>query len=185
MVIEHIFITTLDGPLALERARQFLERRSFYRVSDESRYERLRSGTSAMPEKLRLIVCRGEEKPAAAKTVADLPQHVSVEFDRGRVTLAAEIVPSPLWGGAGIFHSDGHPARMQLHEELLHAIATGLERTLTQDISLEEADRAWAAAEQNIAEAAAARRKRITIGVGIFILLIVLIIVFVSILPLL
>lgn len=163
----------------MELARQFLERRRFYLVYDDEHDEPVEQSlfsAAARPQKLRLELRRGEQKASAAKSVAELPQQVAIEFDRGRVTLAAEIVPSAAWGGAGIMSSAGQRARMNLHHELLHGIAIGLEHILTRDVSLEEADKAWHNAEQSIALAAENRHKRhLKIG-GALILFIVIVV---------
>ncbi|MGC3970785.1 MAG: hypothetical protein QM775_26660 [Pirellulales bacterium] len=169
MIIEHVFVTTLDGPTTIERIRRFLGVGGFYLTTSSPPELREWAGlpggpSSSAPLKLRMR--RGEDKAKQALNVAALPQEAAVEFDRGRVTLAIDITPSPVWGGAGVFNAEGSESKMQLHQTMLHAIAVGIELVAAHDRSEAEAAAPWREAERCIFEAAAARtrRRRITVG---------------------
>lgn len=78
MVVEHSFITTLDAADALGATRDLLLSRNWI----------IKSETPTAVE-----ATAGEANVQKAKSVHTLPQHILVEFDRGRVTLAASITP--------------------------------------------------------------------------------------------
>src|SRR3712207_6576985 len=82
MVVEHVFVTTLEAPDALTRASEFLAAGGF--VVQEQKAFPL-GGWNAVE------VTRGKSNAARAKSVEELPQRVRVEWDRGRVTVAAYI----------------------------------------------------------------------------------------------
>jgi hypothetical protein len=164
LVIEHVFVTTLDGPTALERIRQFLGNRGFLTtlapVATSRQWDMLPDAAAGPATPLRLQMRRGEEKAAKAESIARLPQAAAVEFDRGRVTLAVEIELSPAWGGLGLFHPEGREKKTELHRRLLYTIATGIEQVVLQDLPEQDAAVAWRDVERQIAEAAANRRRR-------------------------
>jgi len=82
MVIEHIFITTLEAPEALQRAAQFLNSRGFQATPQAA----FAMGGQAWSV---LEMTRGKKNPSRAKSVVELPQQIRMEWDRGRVTVAA------------------------------------------------------------------------------------------------
>jgi len=77
MVIEHVFVTTLDGDQAIGLAANMLAMAG-YAVS------------SATPTGL--TARRGKKRPVSRK-IARLPHDVQLTYDRGRVTAAIAIMP--------------------------------------------------------------------------------------------
>lgn len=76
MLVEHSFVTTLEKEDALRVAAEFLRVLGF---SDPVRTES------------RLLARRGLAKPKGNVSFIDLPQTVELEFDRGRVAVAASL----------------------------------------------------------------------------------------------
>ena len=91
MVVEHTFITTIEGHDALRMAWELLVSRGFAPLPP---LEAAQLPHSPNAVELR----RGRENPDRAKSVVELPQFVRVEWDRGRVTVAAAITPRTAWG---------------------------------------------------------------------------------------
>jgi hypothetical protein len=163
MVIEHSFVTTLEGPEVLQAAAAFLQDRGF-----------LSAKASAAPASTSLQMRRGQTNPARARTVADLPQFIRLDFDRGRVALAASITPSAVWGGRSLTNTElqdtSQSKRMILHTDLLMAILSGLERLLVQRTPSEVAAQDWLKAEERIASAARRHKRNTRIGLVVLIL---------------
>lgn len=132
MLVEHVFITTLDAEPALEAARLFLGQLGF-------REERC-DDTAA----IRFL--RGHLDPRAVRTISEQPQCVLLDFDRGRVTVAASIRE--------------HRKAGQLHTDLLLALTRGLELLLAQGQPAAEARDEWDRVEERIASDVAARWRR-------------------------
>lgn len=173
MVIEHTFVTTRDAADIMQAAMHFLAARGFAQPA----------GPAAFPmggEWKDLELRRGRKNAARAKSVVELPQIARVHFDRGRVTVLLTIEASHAWGGSGggfqLTHGSiqGNPKKMQLHTQLLMAIATGLEDVLLHNTAPEVAIQSWDRAEQAAHAAAKKRRRRnaiiavVVIGIGLF-----------------
>lgn len=154
MVIEHTFVTTLDASEALQAASSFLEQCGFSAASP------------TRPSSLEMR--RGKSNPGRARSVAELPQSIRLDFDRGRIGLALSITPSPAWGGGSWLNSEVEIKatdqkllkRMKLHTDMLIAIAGGLEKILVHRAAADVASREWAEAEERIADAARRRKRR-------------------------
>ncbi len=167
MVIEHSFVTTMDGPQAMRAAEAFLGERGFatahapaFPVGD------------ATAESLEMR--RGKNNPSRAKSVSELPQAIRVDFDRGRVTVAASITPSHAWGASkwqwtSVGAIKERPERMALHQGLLLGIVNGLEQLLVNREPPDRAAMAWHGVETHIAAAARKRKRRNLITLAIFI----------------
>jgi hypothetical protein len=167
MVVEHVFVSALPPAEVMSRASAFLAARGFEHVRETS-FPVGQDGWTALQMR------RGRKNPARAKTVAELPQTVRVEYDRGRVAVAISITASAAWGASGGFAissaiTSERPKRMKLHAALLHAIARGLEILLAHDQSGQADYAAWDASETDIR--AAARRRRIRSVIVLIILL--------------
>ena len=76
MLVEHTFVTTMDGPEALALARDFLLMGGFCVTSQVDNILEAR---------------RGREKSRQAVGMLQLPQQVRMEFDRGRVNVAVQL----------------------------------------------------------------------------------------------
>ena len=152
MVIEHVFITTKDAPEALRLASEFLTAQGFA-VQGQDGFQL--GGWTA------LEVTRGKANAGRAKSVEELPQRVKVEWDRGRVTVAAYIQAfagrQSFSIGSGTELPPNSP-KVRLHAQLMGAIAQGLELLLAYHRPPEEARGPWAAVSAAIA--ADARRRR-------------------------
>jgi uncharacterized membrane protein YidH (DUF202 family) len=179
VVIEHSFITTLGPDETMDRARAFLESRGF--VADT------RAGFALGPtQRDRLEMRRGKAKLRQAKSVSQLPQAAQIHWDRGRVDVGLSIEPSAVWGGNTFMQMNigltsnsavvGNPKKMQMHTDLLMAIANGLEAVIVEGQPTDMAAAAWDNVERTIAEAARRRRRRNMITVIVLVLIIVAVI---------
>jgi len=130
LMVEHIFVTTSDGPAALATARELFERLGF-------REERARDGAVEFH--------RGVRDPRYTKSLDKSPQQVRLDYDRGRVTFAARIEftrkPKPL------------------HRDLLRALAEIAEACIGQHRPLQEARTAWDSVAARVAGDTARRRR--------------------------
>ena len=77
MVVEHVFVTTLDATPAMQLAANMLREAGYTLDSLTTRELRARRGTGGLMN----------------HTVAELPHNIHMTFDRGRVTLAVAIQP--------------------------------------------------------------------------------------------
>jgi hypothetical protein len=111
---------------------------------------------------------RGRDNPSRARNVAELPQSIRLDFDRGRIGLAVSITPSAAWGGRSLLASEveirandkASLKRLQLHTDMLMGIASGLEQVLVHRAPAEAAAQQWIAAEERIAVATRRRKRR-------------------------
>jgi hypothetical protein len=165
VVIEHVFVTTLEAPDALRLASEFLTAGGFL-VQQQPGFQ-LGGWTT-------LEVARGRSNAARAKSIDDLPQRVRVEWDRGRVTVAAYIQAfgrGSFSVGSGV-ELPAHSPKVRLHAQLMTAIAHGLELLLAYQRPFPEAQQAWASVAVLVREDARRRRRNsvitITVLVAIF-----------------
>ena len=175
MVIEHTFITTMEAADALRAASEFLTARGFS-VNRESAFAVGGGGGGQWDT---LEVTRGVKSAARAKSVAELPQRVRLEFDRGRVTIAAAIE----YFQRGSFtvgsqkEPPAHSPKVRLHVDLLSSLVEGLEQALARRVPPLQAGAAFDAVQRRIeTDAAHRRRKRRTtlvILIAIFVILFV------------
>jgi len=119
MIVEHAFISTRDGAEVQASARDLLLTLGFSPTV-----------TSAPPTPDCLDLSRGRRHARQAVYRLDRqPQRVRVEFDRGRVTIAASIEP----------HGRPH----DLHRELLLLLATLIEQRVAGGTNLAELRTPW------------------------------------------
>jgi hypothetical protein len=171
MVIEHVFVTTLEGADTLRLAVEFLTAGGF--MVQPGQGPPPIGGGRAFVE-----LARGRTNAAKAKSVEELPQRVCVEWDRGRVTVAAYIqayTRTAFSVGSGD-ELPAHSPKVRLHAQLMSAISQGLEILLAHRRPFEEALQPWQAVASAVAHDAAQRRRKSTIKaaviIGIFALLI-------------
>lgn len=124
-------MTTLGGQAALAGAGQLLESMSFTLNSVSESHVEAR---------------RGVKIAARAKSIAELPQFVRVDFDRGRVTVAASL--------------EVHGKARPLHADMLVALAESLDRHIAQGLPQQEAVMRWDDEHRRIDMDAACRRRR-------------------------
>lgn len=129
MLVEHAFVTTLEAGPALEEATMLFKSLGF---EMEEQSDRL------------LVARKGVKNAARAKSAAELPQRIRLEFDRGRIQLAATI--------------EEHRKVGDLHRDLLLAMVNLLESRLAKRTPLAEAMAPWQALVEKSARAAARRR---------------------------
>lgn len=136
MVVEHSFVTVLDRERALERAAVFLDAIGFQPQQREQAWLSMR---------------RGKRSPHP-RDLATLPQSVRLEFDRGRVTVAAGIME---------FRKVN-----QHHRDLMLSIVGGLEMLLAVDRSPAEARVSFDEASERITvdDRRRRRNRRITMA---------------------
>ena len=91
MVVEHEFVTTLEGPEVMGRAARFLANRGFAAAPDAA-FQAAVPGHAAGAWSA-VEMGRGRKKPARVRRFADLPQVVMAQFDRGRVEVACQVRP--------------------------------------------------------------------------------------------
>ena len=172
MLLEHVFVTTLDPNEALRRASEFLGARGFVSTG---------GGFQVESQWTTLEVRRGQTNPAKAKGIPDLPQTVRIVYDRGRVNMAIAMpaYKRAFWTGVGEYP----PAHVKAipHGDLLMAIARSVEAVMTQPAPPPETGQDWAALEASLRAQGMKehRRRRITLYLAVvfviamFVLLIV------------
>ena len=146
MIVEHVFITTLEAPDALRLASEFLMAGGFIVQRD--------TAFSVDAPWTKLDVVRGVANAARAKSIDQLPQRLVLEWDRGRVTVAASIewVPPGAFRWGTNREPPAHSPKVRTHVELMHALVGGLEALLGRRVPPEEARRAWAEVETRLRE---------------------------------
>lgn len=143
MLLEHVFVTTREAAQTLTDARRLLQELGF--------------AVEAVSE-THLEARRGRDNPARAKQIDELPQQVRLEFDRGRVTLAASI------------HHNNKPG--PLHQDLLTNLARTLELHLAHNYPSIEARQGWDQMTQRVALDGQKRRRHVRITLIILLLII-------------
>ncbi len=156
MIVEHTFVTTLDAAGALGAATDTLCALGF--ADDPASSDSMATYR------------RGKKKAGRARRLRDLPQQVIVEYDRGRVTLAALIEEASLFRKS-----------VPLMRRYLILLAHVLDGVLTRRETLEELQPAWNHLAGEIDRHDRSRRR----GRAAVLFLIVLAVVLVIFLPLL
>lgn len=151
MIIEHVFVTTLEADPALQLAADYLQAGGF--AFQPTAAPAARSARA-------IEVTRGKKNAAKAKSVDELPQRMHVEWDRGRVTVAAaiEYFEQGAFTGSSKREPPPESPKVRPHVELMHAVVWGLEAMLVHRTPLDTARQPWAQAEARLREEA--RRKR-------------------------
>jgi hypothetical protein len=167
VVVEHELVTTLESTPALSAAATYLSEGGFVG----------QGGAVAVGQQewTTLDMTRGKKNVARAKNVAELPQRVLINFDRGRVTVAASIQASQVWGGGGFAVSSGSvsesPKKMGLHRDLLLGIVSGLELAMTAPQVDGQARAQWVKAEAAILAEARKRSRRMVMALIVIVAL--------------
>lgn len=162
MIVEHAFVTTMEASEALQLASAFLTARGFEAAS-QGAFAVDGLWTSA-------AFRRGQAKARRAKSIAELPQQVHLEWDRGRVTVAASIEHAERSSfSMGEIKADS--PKLRIHTDLLLAIARGLEMVLAENQPAEHAYQQWDHVNQFIAENARRKRGRSRILIAVAIVL--------------
>ena len=144
MLAEHSFITTAEAEPALRAADELLCALGFVREP----------GPAERVYEYR----RGLARAARAKKVSDLPQRVRLEYDRGRVTLAAAVEEQRKGG--------------DLHRARLLALADVVEAVVGRGRSLPEARLPWDAVDERIEAQAAAQRRRVRVLIVVLLVIV-------------
>lgn len=155
MVIEHEFVTTFSTQDVINMAWQFLSARGF--VADTGQEPVQVTG----PERAAMEMRRGRKSVGRACGTIELPQRIRIEFDRGRVSVAASItgqtrsftVATPRDPAPG-------SAKGRALTELLMALVHALEAELTHGDLHGQATAALDALETQLQQQAQKRRRR-------------------------
>jgi hypothetical protein len=173
MVVEHSFITTLEAADALRTAAQFLNARGFEAVSEGA----FTMGPSAWNA---LEMTRGTKKVRKAKSVIELQQQVRIEWDRGRVSVAASAL-SPQEAQATGWNVKPTGKAAKLQEEMLVGLASHLQQLLEGRADAGQLSAMWGNFETRLHEQDRSRRRRrgwiVLIIVGFFLAFVVTMIV--------
>ena len=151
MLVEHKFVTTAEQEAAFQAVEMFLTEIGFgveYRSGPALRFR------------------RGREKAHPKYSPVEWPQAVHVEFDRGRVSVAASLTE--------------FRQRKPEMEGLLVALVTCIEGLLAMGSSLDDARGQYAMAAARVDEYFRKVRLRRRITIGVFIALIVGIVILIS-----
>lgn len=182
MVIEHAFITTRESEDTLATASNYLAERGFV-ATDQRSFDMSGRWTA-------IEMVRRNKSAARSASIAEQPMLVRVEWDRGRVSVAASITPKNLkqekftGSPAQITPTDLErgPAGTAM-AGILFTICVCMELVLTQPVPRPAIDR-WAtmdAALERRREHARRKNRRVMIGLliffGVIILLIVLLVI--------
>lgn len=145
MVVEHTFVTTMEAPEALNAASSVLQSFGF-QAMPQSAFQ-MNGAWSAVE------VQRGTARFRRGRGIRDWPQKIRVEWDRGKVEVAASIAP-PARG-----RLDSNPSRLSgkeavLVQQLLITISHTVELLLVHRLPAEQAQAAWAQLERELDEQA-------------------------------
>jgi hypothetical protein len=150
MLVEYSFITTLEANDALRAASDFLTGRGF--IVETTNAFALDGGSWNALE-----VRRDKKGRARTGTAVDLPQVVRLEWDRGRVTLAALSLHAPTFNKRLSREPGG--GRIEIEQRrLLWSIARSMELVVGTQQPNQGADE-WDRAEQEVINKTAAKRK--------------------------
>jgi hypothetical protein len=155
LVVEHTFITTYPADEALRAAADLLACHGFA-AKPGAGFPLHAAAQNA------LEMTRGRANAGRAGSVAELPQQVRLEWDRGRVALAVSVAPPDHWLPGG--RATGQPASVkkaaQQQTDLLIVIAESLERLLAGRQRAGEAAAEWDRVEHDLNERARRARRR-------------------------
>jgi hypothetical protein len=157
MVVEHTFITTLEPEQAMQTALNFLQERGF--VSDGP--SGFRFANDAWTS---LKVRRGKTTVRAAMNAVELPQTVRLEWDRGRVVVAASM--------------DVPAKQLPAHQSLLVNIATALEELLARRVAPAHAGQSLRYLEESLVEEARRKRRKRTTTLLVVLVIVIALIAF-------
>jgi hypothetical protein len=172
VVIEHSFVTTLPSTDALTAASELLAKHGFVAEVQEG----FRLGETQWTV---LQMKRGKKSIARAKDPTECPQRIRLDWDRGRVTVAASIQAKPrrrrfyIGGLLGYAIAASMTARSggkdsKDYSDLMIFIANSLEDLLWRQSSPEIAEQGWISFEQGLKDKAKKARRRSWIILGIF-----------------
>lgn len=151
MVVEHTFLTTLEAADALREAISLLQQFGFAAKPDQAFQMDARWNA--------LEVQRGSAKTRRGTSLRERPQQVRLDWDRGRVAVAASLTP-PARGRLDMNAAKLRKAEAAYAEQLLMSIARALELLLVQREAPEQAAAEWMRVERELQEKAAGDRRR-------------------------
>jgi hypothetical protein len=168
-------VTTLGSHEALTAASEFLSRGGFVAEADNA----FRMGETKWTT---LQMKRGRKSSARAKDATECPQEIRLEWDRGRVSVAASIEPRAhrrgfYYGGvlglaiAASQNRGGKKTRE--YSDMMVAISQALDDLLARGVAPEEAGRDWFTNEANIKLKAKKARRRSWILLGVLFTLLI------------
>jgi hypothetical protein len=152
MLVEHTFVTTLEAPETLIRVADMLIPFGFAAAPQ--------TGFDLSGVRTQLEMTRGSATRRRPKDVREWPHSIRVEWDRGRVEVAASITP-PARGGFDSRRNTISKRETAAAEQLLLGVANCLESALIGRQSPADAQASFAAIDNRIAtEAAELKRKQ-------------------------
>lgn len=161
MVVEHVFVTTNDSSTTLSKASELLRRFGFAASGQGIPL------TPDMPSVLEMKRGRARRSFQLTPSGLNLPQKVSLTWDRGRVTVVATIDNPQL--DASLRQRATKPVRLQ--EKFLLTIASALDGLLSPNGDMERAAQSILKAENEIR----AHSRRVKIGCWTVIAIVILI----------
>ena len=176
MVIEHTFVTTLPSAKAMGAASEMLGKAGFVAEKQDG----FRLGETDWNS---LQMKRGKKRAARAKDPTECPQRIRLDWDRGRVTVAASIEPKIVRRSFGYYGLIGLAVAASTasrtgkntkdYSDLMILIATSLEDLLARQNSPEIAEQGWYAFQDELKLKAKKARRRTWILLGILFVIIV------------
>lgn len=159
MVIEHTFVTTVDASQALGLAVSLLSHAGFVASQPAPPV----SDLPALYPGPALNVVEMTRATVGQKGSVPCLQNVRLEFDRGRVTIAATIFPSTGTRPSMSATSDvtGPSAIERPFADAMMALALALDQALAQGMPIEQALEPWKALDALLTVRVASRRKTV------------------------
>jgi hypothetical protein len=165
MVVEHTFVTTMAAAETMSTAAHFLQEFGF--VAEGQQAFAMEGGVWDSLE-----VRRGVPKRGNRPRIREWPQQVRLEWDRGRVEVAASAMPPP----RGTLDSRGDSIRKK-EMPLVQDMLTGVARALELLLVARQPDRAraeLAAVDQRLSEISQRDRRRARVWMLFAVVLVVL-----------
>jgi hypothetical protein len=164
MLVEHTFVTTMDAPEAMTAASNFLQEFGF--ALDGERGFAIGGTWDALEMR------RGTPKSRYRGAIHNWPQQVRLEWDRGRVDVAATARP-PMRGRLDYSGANLRKKEAAVVQELLVSLARSLEFLLAAR-SPDQARAAYEPLDRQLAEKAARSRRRNRIVIAIAVIFVLL-----------
>jgi hypothetical protein len=165
LVVEHSFVTTLSGHDALSTATTLLSRIGFAADSQGG-------AVANEVEQMSIQMKRGKKTVRLASSPLEYPQRIRIDWDRGRVVVAASI-ETLLDSQQLRLKKEFWEAIARKHSAPMLALATGLEDVLSGHREPDAVLQGWLALEEPIRRQAEKRRRVIRMIMWIIVVLFV------------
>jgi hypothetical protein len=180
VLIEHSFVTTLPPEQAMGMASEFLARGGFVAEADQA-FDLASGGQWTT-----LQVRRGRTSSYRAKDPTEAPQRVRLEWDRGRIAVAASIDATSTRGrsfslGPTIGTSELKGKRARPYADLMVAISQDVDDLLVGRVAAGAAGGRWFPLERQLRDTARKARRRSWIILGVFLVLVIVLVAIIAI----